>query len=70
MNDAPGAWEVDAQGRRFRLIGANCVEYEPTITIDGIEIPQSELVEFHRRRREAKAKGAYTPLPPQRETKF
>lgn len=43
-------WETDKNGRRFRRIGA-CIEYEPTITIDGVEIPQSEAESFNRRRR-------------------
>lgn len=52
----PGEWqeEVNAYGgvRRFRMVGG-IKEYEPTITIDGIEVPQSQLADFHRRRKEA-----------------
>lgn len=52
----PTEWqeEVNAYGgvRRFRMIGS-IKEYEPTITIDGIEIPQSQLEDYHRRRKEA-----------------
>ena len=52
----PGEWqeEVNAYGgvRRFRMVGG-IKEYEPTIIIDGIEIPQSQLEDYHRRRKEA-----------------
>lgn len=50
----PGAWEVDAQGRRFRRIGVGCIEYEKTIRIDGLEVPESELDDFHRMRQAPK----------------
>ena len=45
-------WETDNLGRRFRKVGS-CIEYEPTVTIDGIEIPQSEVESFNQMRREA-----------------
>lgn len=46
-------WEVDTRtGRRFKRIG-NCIEYEPTTRIDGLEVPESQLAEFHKRRKEA-----------------
>ena len=52
----PGEWqeEVDAYGgvKRFRMIG-QIKEYEPTITINGLEIPQSQLEDYHRRQKEA-----------------
>ena len=52
----PGEWqeEVNAYGgvQRFRMIGG-IKEYEPTIIIDGIEIPQSQLADFHKRRKKA-----------------
>ena len=52
----PGEWqeEVNAYGgvKRFRMIG-QIKEYEPTITINGLEIPQSQLEEYHRRQKEA-----------------
>lgn len=37
--------------RRYRWVG-NVKEYEMTIRIDGYEVPESELEEFNRRRRE------------------
>ncbi len=52
----PGEWqeEVNAYGgvKRFRMIG-QIKEYEPTITINGLEIPQSQLEDYHRRQKEA-----------------
>ena len=52
----PGEWqeEVDKFGgvKRFRMIG-HIKEYEPTITINGLEIPQSQLEDYHRRQKEA-----------------
>ena len=52
----PGEWqeEVNAYGgvKRFRMIG-QIKEYEPTITINGLEIPQSQLEDYHRRKKEA-----------------
>lgn len=46
-------WEVDTRtGRRFKRIG-NCIEYEPTTRIDGLEVPESQLAEFYKRRKEA-----------------
>ena len=38
----PGEWQVDETGRRFRMIGP-IKEWEPTITVGGIEIPQSQI---------------------------
>lgn len=62
----PGEWETDKNGRRFRSIGKGCIEYEPLIKIDGVEIPQSELAEYHQRRREAeKARGAAEKVRPE-----
>ncbi len=52
----PGEWqeEIDKFGgvKRFRMIG-HIKEYEPTITINGREIPQSQLENYHRRQKEA-----------------
>ena len=52
----PGEWqeEVNAYGgvHRFRMVGG-IKEYEPTITINGLEIPQSQLEDYHRRQKEA-----------------
>lgn len=47
----PTEWQVDPKtGERFRMIG-KMREYEMTVRIDGIEVPQSQLAEFHRRRK-------------------
>ena len=48
-----GEWQTDENGRRFRMVGIGAKEYEPTIVIDGIEIPQSQLDAFHANRRAA-----------------
>ena len=49
----PGEWQTDPKtGERYRMIG-HIKEYEPTIRIDGIEIPQSQLADYHKRRKEA-----------------
>lgn len=52
----PGEWqeEIDKFGgvKRFRMIG-HIKEYEPTITINGLEIPQSQLENYHKRQKEA-----------------
>lgn len=52
----PSEWqeEIDKFGgvKRFRMIG-HIKEYEPTITINGLEIPQSQLADYHRRQKEA-----------------
>ena len=49
----PGEWKVDPKnGQRYRDIG-HIREYEPTITINGLEIPQSQLADYHRRQKEA-----------------
>lgn len=49
----PGEWKVDPKtGQRYRDIG-HIREYEPTITINGLEIPQSQLADYHKRQKEA-----------------
>ena len=69
----PGEWQEETNQwggtRRYRMIGG-IKEYEPTITVDGIEIPQSELTAYHERkkaaeqaRREAE-KNRPAPPPP------
>lgn len=75
----PGEWqeEINAFGgvRRYRMIG-NCKEYEPTIRVDGIEIPQSELTAYHERKKAAQAaqieaaKKAQATAPPPRNCPF
>ena len=75
----PGEWqeEVNAYGgvKRFRMIG-QIKEYEPTITINGLEIPQSQLEEYHRRQKEAEERRkaaeleAWKNRPPARSCPF
>ena len=45
-------WLTDKDGRRYRYVGRT-KEYEMMIRVDGIEIPQSELKDYNRRKREA-----------------
>ena len=45
-------WQYDEHGKKYRMVG-NIKEYCPTVTIDGIEVYQDEVEEFHRRNREA-----------------
>lgn len=47
-------WQIDEFGRRFRMVG-KAKEYEMMIRVDGVEIPESQLVEFNRRNKEAAA---------------
>ena len=49
-------WKVDNEGRRYREIAPGHIEFEPTIVVDGIEIYQSDLEEFHRRQKEQEAR--------------
>lgn len=68
----PGEWqeEVNQYGgvRRYRMIGG-VKEYEMDVTVDGITIPQSQLEDYHRRKKEAEkarleaAKNAPPPPP-------
>lgn len=55
MNQSQGGWQIEKNQwggeRRFRWVGG-IKEYESMIRIDGIEIPQSELAEYNRRRAE------------------
>ena len=67
----PSEWqeEVNQYGgvRRYRMIG-NCKEYEMDVTVDGITIPQSQLEDYHRRKKAAeearKEAEKNTPAPP------
>lgn len=56
-------WKTDKQGRRYRIIGAGAIEYEPTVMVDGIEIPESMLKDYHA----AKAARIATGAQKQRE---
>lgn len=52
-DENPGEWQVDPKtGERFRMIG-KIKEYELMVRIDGIEIPQSQLADYHKRKKEA-----------------
>ena len=51
--EIPGEWEVDERGRRYRELGKGCIEFEPTVSINGLEIPQSELAAYNASRRAA-----------------
>ena len=67
----PSEWqeEVNQYGgvRRYRMIG-NCKEYEMMVSVDGITIPQSQLEDYHRRKKAAeearKEAEKNTPAPP------
>lgn len=69
----PGEWqeEVNQYGgvRRYRMIGG-VKEYEMDVTVDGITIPQSQLADYHRRKKEAEQarieaeKNRPAPPPP------
>ena len=50
-------WKVDKYGQRYRETAPGHREYEMTITLSGgIEIPVSQLDEYHRRQKEADEK--------------
>ena len=52
-DENPGEWQVDPKtGERYRMIG-RIKEYELMVRVDGIEIPQSQLENYHRRQKEA-----------------
>lgn len=54
-------WLTDEQGRRYRMIGP-VKEYEPTIRINGVDIPKSEL-EARPRQAASPVKVAAAPAP-------
>ena len=69
----PGEWQEERNQwggvRRFRMVGP-VKEYEMMVTVDGMEIPQSELEDYHRRKREAAeaaAEARKTAPPPPRQ---
>ena len=56
-------WKVDKYGQRYRETAPGHREYEPTITLSGgIEIPVSQLDEYHRRQKEAEEKRRQAAL--------
>jgi len=42
-------WEIDEQGRKYRRIAPGCIEFMPTIRIDGVEVENTPeaLEAFH-----------------------
>lgn len=52
--------KVDDRGRRYRELGKGCIEFEPTVSINGLEIPQSELAAYNASRRAAQERNAAT----------
>ena len=56
-------WKVDERGQRYRETAPGLREYEMTITLSGgIEIPMSQLDEYHRRQKEAEEKRRQAAL--------
>ena len=56
-------WKVDKYGQRYREPAPGHREYEPTITLSGgVEIPVSQLDEYHRRQKEADEKRRQAAL--------
>ena len=69
-----GEWqeEVNQWGgvRRYRMVG-NVKEYEMMVSVDGTQVPLSELEDYNRRKREAEAaRRAAPPPPPARQCPF
>lgn len=50
--------KVDEHGKRYRELGKGCIEFEPTVSINGLEIPQSELAVYNAARRAAQERAA------------
>ena len=50
--------KVDEHGKRYRELGKGCIEFEPTVSINGLEIPQSELAAYNASRRAAEEQAA------------
>ena len=66
-------WNIprNDHGRRIEGYSTGTIEYEPTIMIDGVEIPERDRAEFVRRRDEAKkkAENLMRKEQPQKKTK-
>ena len=55
MND--NGWKIDEHGKRYRETAPGHREYEMTVTVSGgLEIPVSQLEDYHRRQKEADEK--------------
>lgn len=56
-NENTGEWQEERNAfggvRRYRIVGGGVKEYEMMVIIDGIEIPQSQVEDYHRRKKEA-----------------
>ena len=70
-DENPGEWQVDPKtGERYRMIG-RIKEYELMVRVDGIEIPQSQLADYHKRKKEAEQARREAekkkPAPPPRK---
>ena len=47
-------WKVDERGQRYRETAPGLREFEMTVTVSGgLEIPVSQLEDYHRRQKEA-----------------
>lgn len=53
--EAAPEWQYDQWGKKYRKVG-HMIEYAPTVTIDGVEIYQDELEDFHKRNKEVQQK--------------
>ena len=50
-------WKVDEHGKRYRETAPGLREYEMTVTVSGgLEVPVSQLEDYHRRQKEADEK--------------
>ena len=55
MND--NGWKIDEHGKRYRETARGLREYEMTVTVSGgLEVPVSQLEDYHRRQKEADEK--------------
>ena len=55
MND--NGWKIDEHGKRYRETAPGHREYEMTVTVSsGLEVPVSQLEDYHRRQKEADEK--------------
>ncbi|MBE7008422.1 MAG: hypothetical protein E7422_04655 [Ruminococcaceae bacterium] len=61
MKNNPGEWREERNQwggvRRFRMVG-NVKEYEMMVSVDGMQIPESELEDYHRHKKEREAAAA------------
>ena len=56
-------WKVDKYGKRYRETAPGHIEHEMTITLSGgVEIPVSQLDEYHRHQKEVEEKRRQAAL--------